>query len=277
MKKFLVLFLLASQLAFGGFPGSFPADVGNPSYDAVTVTGVAGIANGTVSAPSLAFTSDTNTGLYRIGADNYGLAAGGVLGLSATATAVASALPITITASAGPHLIVVDGGTFGTNADPKIRYVDGAATTGAEIGYLTAAGNDFSINQTITAGALLLSHDEVTQQTINASGTQLANAVIRTPEVVALVGDNQAVSLAGVSTIHMTSDDGTGANRTFTLASCVSGNEVTIFWNDTDEGELADTGTQLLSAAWVPTAIGEMLVLHCDGTNVVEKYRRAAP
>ena len=33
--------------------------------------------NGTVSAPSLTFTNDTNTGLYRIGADNLGFSTGG--------------------------------------------------------------------------------------------------------------------------------------------------------------------------------------------------------
>lgn len=35
------------------------------------------IADGSVSAPGLAFASDANTGLYRIGADNLGIAAGG--------------------------------------------------------------------------------------------------------------------------------------------------------------------------------------------------------
>jgi len=40
--------------------------------------GVAELADGTAAAPSLTFGSDTNTGLYRVGADRLGIAAGGV-------------------------------------------------------------------------------------------------------------------------------------------------------------------------------------------------------
>lgn len=40
--------------------------------------GVAELADGTAVAPSLTFGSDTNTGLYRVGADTLGIAAGGV-------------------------------------------------------------------------------------------------------------------------------------------------------------------------------------------------------
>jgi hypothetical protein len=40
--------------------------------------GVAELADGTAAAPSLTFGSDTNTGLYRVGADTLGIAAGGV-------------------------------------------------------------------------------------------------------------------------------------------------------------------------------------------------------
>ena len=40
--------------------------------------GAAELADGTAAAPSLTFGSDTNTGIYRVGADTLGLAAGGV-------------------------------------------------------------------------------------------------------------------------------------------------------------------------------------------------------
>jgi hypothetical protein len=39
--------------------------------------------NGTVSAPSVAFTNSTNAGLYRIGADDIGWAVAGILGIEA--------------------------------------------------------------------------------------------------------------------------------------------------------------------------------------------------
>lgn len=41
--------------------------------------GATGFANGTAAAPSIAFASDSDTGIYRVGADNLGLATGGSL------------------------------------------------------------------------------------------------------------------------------------------------------------------------------------------------------
>src|SRR5262245_60805672 len=49
-----------------------------------------GLGDGTVSAPALNFTNDTNCGLYYIGADNFGVAANGakVLDISTTGLGV---------------------------------------------------------------------------------------------------------------------------------------------------------------------------------------------
>lgn len=44
----------------------------------ITGAGVISMANGSVSAPPYSFTSDLNTGIYRIGSDNLGIATGGV-------------------------------------------------------------------------------------------------------------------------------------------------------------------------------------------------------
>jgi hypothetical protein len=53
----------------------------NPSF-----TGVVHIPLGTAAAPSLAFTGDTDTGIYEAGANSVGIAAGGVSALEVTAT-----------------------------------------------------------------------------------------------------------------------------------------------------------------------------------------------
>lgn len=52
----------------------------------ITTEGSIRLADGTVSIPAFTFDADRNTGLYRIGADNPGLAAGGVLILQADTT-----------------------------------------------------------------------------------------------------------------------------------------------------------------------------------------------
>jgi hypothetical protein len=48
--------------------------------------------DGTVSAPGMAFSGDVDTGIYRIGANELGLTAGGTLGLRTAVTAVVSEL-----------------------------------------------------------------------------------------------------------------------------------------------------------------------------------------
>lgn len=49
---------------------------------------------GLVSAPSLSFSGDSDTGLYSVGANSLGVAVGGVLQLGITTTGITSALPI---------------------------------------------------------------------------------------------------------------------------------------------------------------------------------------
>lgn len=53
----------------------------NPAF-----TGVGTIANGTAALPAWTFTSDTDTGIYRIGANNLGLSVGGAVALNIAAT-----------------------------------------------------------------------------------------------------------------------------------------------------------------------------------------------
>jgi hypothetical protein len=58
-----------------------------------TITGVTSIASGSVGAPGLTFTGDTNTGLYRSGVDAYSLVAGGaaIINVGATGAGVNAA------------------------------------------------------------------------------------------------------------------------------------------------------------------------------------------
>ena len=111
---------------------SLLADIGSEITNSVakdgqtTMTGQLKASDGTVSLPGLSFGSDLNTGLYRIGADNVGAAAGGVKTFEwdTTGVVIASALSLkfstdwTATHSAG--ILTVGTGdlrvtTAGTN------------------------------------------------------------------------------------------------------------------------------------------------------------------
>ena len=75
-------------------------------------------ADGNVSAPGIAFTDDTNTGIYRIGADSIGVSTGGTL--RATLAAAMSLTPATslalttgaLTATTTGAMSLTSGGTF---------------------------------------------------------------------------------------------------------------------------------------------------------------------
>ena len=90
---------------------------------------------------------------------------------------------------------------------------------------------------------------------------------------VALAGDDTAVSIVDRSVLQLTSNDGTPANRTFTLTGAVSGQRIIILWNDSDAGQLVDTSGYVLVGNWEPTNTGETITLFYDGSNFIELSR----
>ena len=106
---------IASGALSGTFTGDFTAS------GTVTLSGVAGLANGSVSAPSLAFTSDldgSGTGIYRIGANN--------LGFSANGTAVGNI------SSGGLWTLGASGATVSHVLNGRTSFVRGTAGPGNE-------------------------------------------------------------------------------------------------------------------------------------------------
>jgi hypothetical protein len=92
--------------------------------------------DGSVSAPSIAFTSDTNTGLYRAGTDTIGVAVGGQAALTASssngsgATLSGVAGPLNLTSGSGYSVIVQSGGTNG-GEDTIVRGVPATGVSAA--------------------------------------------------------------------------------------------------------------------------------------------------
>jgi len=122
---------------------SFSGDTTINGNAAVTgtliVTGSVTAGNGTAAAPAYAFTSDPNTGLYSVGANDIGVTTNGILAMDVSASAVTMALPLTsngdvtfgvanTTASIAPAIQVT--GTAG-NAVTLTGGQAGVAATGA--------------------------------------------------------------------------------------------------------------------------------------------------
>ncbi len=86
--------------------------------------------DGTVTAPSISFSADTNCGIYRIGNDNIGITTNGILRFNVSTTAVTTTLPIVypVGAAATPSIGFTGDTTTGI-------YRQGAGTIG-----FTAAG-----------------------------------------------------------------------------------------------------------------------------------------
>lgn len=76
-----------------------------------SMTGQLKAANGTVLAPSITFSTDVNTGIYRVGSDNIGLACGGakIVDVGASGVGITGALNVSGTISQGGNAIIPVG------------------------------------------------------------------------------------------------------------------------------------------------------------------------
>ncbi len=82
---------------------------------------------GSVTAPSLSFNGDLNTGLYQVGADNLGIAAGGVKVVDVTATG----MTYTGTLTGGTGIVNIGAGQIYKAADGAVGI--GTASPGASL------------------------------------------------------------------------------------------------------------------------------------------------
>lgn len=114
----------------------------------------------------------------------------------------------------------------------------------------------------------------------DSSGTVRNGALaLEGDSAVSLTADDQAVATANVNYISLSSDNGTAANRTFTITAGYRGKRLTIEWTGTNAGEIVDDsasggGAVRLSATWTPTQYDTLSLIH-NGTDWIETGRSA--
>jgi hypothetical protein len=107
---------------------------------ALTVTGATLVGDGTAALPGVRFSADTNTGMYRVGADSVGITAGGARRLEVKSAGVYANTALTVTGAV----------TLSSTLDVTSSITGGSLNTG---GTITAGGNIVSSAGAIVAGA----------------------------------------------------------------------------------------------------------------------------
>lgn len=126
--------------------------IGTASPTALTVldvNGVAAVGAGAVTAPGLTFRADLDTGLYRIGANNIGVACNGAKVLDVATTGLSVVGKQVLTTPAALRVVVAETGALADDATLALE------TTFGSTGYLeVVAGNGLAYGQfTLCAAA----------------------------------------------------------------------------------------------------------------------------
>lgn len=139
-----------------------------------SATGVTSVADGTVSLPGLAFTSDPNSGVYRIGADNIGVAVNGAKVLDVSTAGLAITGTLSTTGAFSPNSL--SGTIGGTPTFSGVMTFSAAPvfSAGASLGTGTYSGNATFSGNTIFSSATGIA----AKNTIKVFGSILANGTI---------------------------------------------------------------------------------------------------
>lgn len=126
--------------------------------------------NGSAASPAVAFASDTNTGLYRIGADTIGIAVGGVEVARFTSAGIAGpAVQASLTDTTAGRLLLAGAYGWGAEAVP----LPGG---GLDIDGITVTGN-YQINATvISASPNIWSKAAISSSSLLHFGRDASNA-----------------------------------------------------------------------------------------------------
>ena len=205
----------------------------------ITPSGSVHGANGSAANPSFAFNSDQNTGLYRIGADNIGVAANGanVLDIATTGLTVTGAVTVSLGATIYGLTVGRGGGAINSNVAFGLNAL-ATNTTGVEntcIGGSSGFTNLSGSNNTSVGNSALYT---------NSTGVN--NTAIGTGAAVSATGSSNTV-LGSSAAANLTS----GANNT--VIGAAAGNASGVF-NLTNQSNRVVVGDANVTHAYILVA-----------------------
>jgi hypothetical protein len=221
------------------------------------MTGQFKATSGTVAAPGIAFTSDTDSGWYRIGGGNLGLAIDGVKvldvdsdGLDIVGTLDASTAVkvngVTVSYPGGTDIALADGGTGASLADPNADRIMFWDDSGGAVDWLSMPAAGLAISGT----SIALANDLAALEALSTTG------------LVARTGSEtySPRSIASGIGISFTNGDGVSGNPTPSLRAITQ----TV---DTTNRSTTNTSyeTSNVSAAITPSSTSAKVLIRVTG------------
>lgn len=194
-----------------------------------TITAAIKFANGAVGLPAITFASDTDNGIYRIGANNYGLSAGGSLILAVATTGIA----ITGTLSASGQFTATGGIISGDGTVSLPAY----SWTGDTNSGMYRIGAD-NIGIAVNATKIL----DISTTGLNVIGSVSSNGSVLAP------ASQTAGMINGTIVASVAANALTVALKTASGADPSSGNPVTVLFRNATVAT-GDYATLTLTAA----------------------------
>jgi hypothetical protein len=163
------------------------------------------LASGTVAAPGLTFSADSDCGLYRIGANNVGVSVSGakVLDVATTGLGVTGTLSASGVASLADGAVGTPGLNFTSDTNSGVYRIGadnvGVAVNGAKV--LDVATTGLTVTGALTSTGALSATTGVFSSNVNVTGTVTASNTLKAWAVItnAAVTAGSGISAVGCS------------------------------------------------------------------------------
>lgn len=228
------------------------APTASPTFTGTTTVGTGGIAWTTTGVGTLGTSSIGVGTIYGRGASGAQYPIFAEFGKSYNSTAGTAGVTIYGTDSGGAQIIMTPAGSA--------QWFEIVNTADNTLGFRNS-----------TSGSPFI--------TMSGKNINVTGAINSLPTTTAVTADNQSINVANLGAINLTSDDGTAANRTFTLTGWVAGQTITLILNDTSGAvELVDSASIRLvgDTSWTPDdEEGNILRLFCPTTGYCSEVFRS--